>query len=273
MITVGTLVIVLTVMLGEMTRANEYGYVQVHGSIFAAQVNDQGGASDDPSVSPSDFASDQGDASADRGDLPAKFIIPDVPAMSQFPVFYNGCELVSVAMLMQYKGWEYTLETLNTFLPKDPTPVILGRNGKIMQWGDPSVGFVGDITGKRMGYSVNHEPLIAMMTELLGEDADRIVNLTGTDERRLKAEIAAGNPVVIWTTINFQPTEQWIAWSTAEGKTIRGTLQVHAALLVGYDETHFYINNPYTGGAYEQAAKDSFIASWAQMNKQALTIR
>jgi uncharacterized protein YvpB len=216
---------------------------------------------------------DGGGALADAVEPPASFLIPDVPALSQFPVFYNGCELVSLAMLLQYKGWGYTLEELNDDLPLDPTPAVRDRNGRIVVWGDPDVGFVGDITGDRIGYSVNRGPLLAMLADLLGEEAGRAVDLTGADERQLKAEIAAGNPVVIWTTVNFRPTDQWITWSTPEGKTIRATFQVHAAVLVGYDETHFYLNDPHTGRAYMRVAKEPLLESWAQMDKQALTIR
>lgn len=212
-------------------------------------------------------------ASAVHEPLPVSYIIKEVPALSQFPQYYNGCELISLTMLLNFKGWDYSAAELERWLPRDPAPLVTASNGTILQWGDPSIGFVGDITGKQMGYSINHEPILDMLAGLLGEEAGRVVNLTGTDEQRLTEAIAAGNPVMVWTTIQFRPTAQWLTWISAQGKEIAATFQVHSALLVGYDETHFYVNNPYTGGAYEKVPKEPFLESWVQMGRQALTIQ
>ena len=59
-------------------------------------------------------------------------------------------------MLLEY----YTGRSLNKVdfanqMPFDTTRYQMEEGGKITVWGDPDIGFVGDVTGKRLGYSIN----------------------------------------------------------------------------------------------------------------------
>lgn len=52
----------------------------------------------------------------------ASNIIWNAPLISQNPEMKNGCEVTSLAMLLQYQGINVTKMTLASQVKKDPTP-------------------------------------------------------------------------------------------------------------------------------------------------------
>ncbi|GAB7387091.1 hypothetical protein BSNK01_09270 [Bacillaceae bacterium] len=200
--------------------------------------------------------------------LPVRFLL-DVPVVRQFPEFHNGCEIASLAMLTQYVGLPYGKQELAGMVPKDPTPLRRDSRGRIIQWGDPNAGFVGDITGKNPGYAIYHKALARFLDSLYDGKAK---DLTGSDFEDVLKEIVKGKPVIVWTTIDFTPTGEWLEWQTKDGRTIRATFKEHAVLLVGFDENFVYVNNPYNGQKAQKIEKESFVKSWEQLGRQAVTI-
>lgn len=193
----------------------------------------------------------------------------DVAGLSQLPEYYNGCEITSLAMLIDYAKLPYTRENLITMLPIDETPLIEGESGDIEQWGDPNRGFVGDIMGNDMGYGVYNKPIEELLHQI---DAEGVLNLSGGEFGAIEKQIAQGHPVMVWTTSNFEPSESWVEWHSGEGSLIEATFDEHAVLMVGYDQDYVYVNNPLNGEKAEKVSKQSFIESWEQLGKQAITI-
>lgn len=201
------------------------------------------------------------------GSRSAKAVL-DVPAIKQLPELYNGCEVTSLSMLLTSAGHPIDKMELAQKVRKDPTPFQGTSLKQISQWGDPLEGFVGDIQGKRKGYGVYHKPLYDLLKEYM---PDKAVDLTGKDFSALEWVIDQGSPVVTWTTVTYQPTDQWVTWKK-DDRTIKATFQEHAVLLVGFDEQHVYINDPLTGAKGLKVPKQSFVESWKQMGSQAITI-
>jgi uncharacterized protein YvpB len=81
-------------------------------------------------------------------------LILDVPLIAQNPELKYGCEVTSLAMVLQYAGIKVNKTELANSIKKDNDPLIIGKGGNIEHWGDPNDGFVGDITGKKKGYAV-----------------------------------------------------------------------------------------------------------------------
>lgn len=202
---------------------------------------------------------------------PPAYRIADVPVLRQLPKYFNGCEVTSTAMLSQYLGLPYTLDELVELLPKDPAPIKRDNQGNIVSWGDPHNGFVGDVTGRFIGYAVYNEPIEQLVNEITGGQA---VNLSGGDFSEIEKALASGRPVVAWTTSWFQPVGEsaWVEWTSAEGKKIKATFKEHAVLLTGYDEHYVYLNNPINGMKSQKTAKAAFIESWKQLDRQAVTV-
>lgn len=189
----------------------------------------------------------------------------DAPSIRQHPELPSGCEIVSLTMLLQYVGVNKGKMELVKELPFDPTPIKMSGS-RIVSWGDPHVGFVGDVAGKGRGYGVYNEPLF----KVLQAHTDQAVNLTGSSFEELEKMVALGSPVVAWTTINFRIPTSWVTWEAPTG-TIEATFIEHAVLLTGYDEEFVYVNDPWTGQKDVPVKKDLFIEIWEIMGKQAIS--
>ncbi|MBP1933612.1 C39 family peptidase [Ammoniphilus resinae] len=198
----------------------------------------------------------------------AASVLLDVPIIKQLPDLYNGCEVTSLSMLLNFAGIPVDKLELAEKVKKDPTP-FKGRSLlSISEWGDPNEGFVGDITGKRKGYGVYHGPLFELLKEYANDQA---VDLTGEEFTALEWALTNGNPVVIWTTANFSLTNEWVTWKKND-RTIRATFKEHVVLLVGYDNQFVYLNDPLSGNKAMRVERTAFIKSWKQMGSQAVTM-
>ncbi|GAB7386798.1 hypothetical protein BSNK01_06340 [Bacillaceae bacterium] len=180
-------------------------------------------------------------------------VLLDVPLIAQKPELKFGCEVTSLAMVLQYAGVRVGKMELAENLPKDGDPVAKTHTGDITHWGNPAHGFVGDVKGQNMGYAVYDRPLQKLMEHYL---PGRSLNLTGQPFDQLLQQVREGKPVVVWTTGDFQLP-----------------LDLHAVVLVGFDENFVYVNDPLAGQKARKVAKRPFISSWKAMGKQALSYR
>jgi len=194
-------------------------------------------------------------------------VLLNAPVIKQYPELLDGCEVTSLAMLLQYLGLNKSKIDLAYEMPKDSSPLQYD-NGKILSWGDPNVGFVGEVTGKTRGFGIYHAGLLPLLKSYVPEAID----LTGRSFDELELQLAAGYPVIVWSTIDFTIPDTWVTWESPSG-SIRTTFAEHTVLLVGYDETKVYINNPATGKKNEAIDKDQFIETWKVMGQQALSYR
>jgi uncharacterized protein YvpB len=196
-----------------------------------------------------------------------KKVILDVPIIAQNPELKYGCEVTSLTMLLQYAGVQVNKMRLADELPKDNDPVVKTKSGNITRWGDPHDGFVGDITGRNMGYAVFDKPMEKLMRRYL---PDRTVNLTGQSFDSVLQQVKKGKPVVVWTTGDFKLPDRWESWKHGS-EQIQTPLDLHAVVLVGYDADHLYVNDPLTGKKAHKINRKSFIDSWIALGKQALS--
>jgi uncharacterized protein YvpB len=192
----------------------------------------------------------------------------DVPLIKQNPELKYGCEVTSLAMLLRYAGHDVDKLTLARQVRKDKEPLVQ-HNGNIKQWGDPNKGFVGDMTGKRKGFAVYNKPLEELMRRYMGE---RTRNLTGKPFDALLDSVAAGKPVVIWATGDFTLPTEWESWHK-DGKKIVAPFDEHVVLLVGYDSSYVYVNDPLSGVKQQRVSRQAMKKSWEALGKQALSYR
>lgn len=199
-----------------------------------------------------------------------------VPAQSQFPQLPNGCEVTSLSMLLSAVGHPVSKMTLAAEMPKAPTPLKLAiytnSQGqtvhKVTYWGNPNVGFVGSVYTAGEGYGIYNGPMMHLLSNVLPGRAE---NLTNHPFSQILDHVGHGIPVEVWTTLTFKPTTDWVSWNSPQG-VVRATPLEHAVLIVGYNATQLFINNPWTGQAGERIAKAPFIAAWQQLGRQAITV-
>jgi Uncharacterized protein conserved in bacteria len=187
----------------------------------------------------------------------------DVPLLNQMdePRLYNGCEVTSLAMLLQYLDVEVSKNELADKVAKVPFEDDAGNHG------DPHEGFVGDISGVNPGYSVYVEPMMELASQYV--DADRVIDLSG-DFMNVLQSLSEKQPVWCITTVTFAATDDLETWQTVNGP-IKISWNVHSVLITGFDQEHIYLNDPY--GEKRVVDRDDFIASWEQMGSQAFTIK
>jgi uncharacterized protein YvpB len=190
-----------------------------------------------------------------------------VSAQSQNPELYNGCEITSLSMMLHTAGHPVDKMTLANEVTKDPTPETYNSDGSIASWGDPNSGFVGDITGANPGYGVYHGPIVNLVNQIM---PGRGVDLSGDSFQTVLNHVAQGKPVIAWTTANFSPTSSWETWQGPHGP-VRATFDEHVVLIVGFDATHIYINDPLDGTANKAVDRSQFEASWQQLGQQAVS--
>ncbi len=192
----------------------------------------------------------------------------DAPIINQLPELPRGCEVTSLAMLLEHAGIKTDKMKLAKELKKDPARRVI-KNGKV-HFGNPHNGFVGDMYSfSKPGLGVYHEPI-----QELGEKymPGKIVNLSDKTFQDLKITLSEGKPV--WVIINAEyrelPDSYFQTWETASGP-IKITMEEHSVLVTGYDDQHVYFNDPLTGKKNKKAPIGDFEKSWVQMGSQALT--
>jgi uncharacterized protein YvpB len=196
-------------------------------------------------------------------------VIIDAPLIKQYPELPRGCEVTSLAMLLQFAGENVDKMTLANEVKKDPTPYSVS-GGKV-HFGNPHDGFVGDMYNlQNPGLGVFHEPIRELAEQYL---PGRIIDMTGSDFEKLKIPLSAEQPV--WVIINtaYQKISEDLfqTWETPSG-AVKVTSKEHSVLVTGYDDQFIYFNDPLTGIKNKTAPIQDFKEAWVQMGSQAITI-
>lgn len=204
-----------------------------------------------------------------KNTAPPNVVRMDVPIISQKPELKNGCEVTSLAMLLNYKGVSVDKITLAIEMKKDPTPQTRDENDNIIVWGNPQNGFVGDVTGKTTGYSIDPTPLIPLAENYFEGSA---VDLTNSDINELQKYLFINSPVIVWVTSDMSSPEEVLNWNDGQGLPVNASFSQHAVLLTGFDENNFYYNNPLSVEKDASISKEDFLKVWEAMGKKAFTV-
>lgn len=190
-------------------------------------------------------------------------LLQNVPFIQQMPQLARGCEVTSLAMMLQYAGVNIDKMTLAAEIAKVP---FLSNGVR----GNPNDGFVGNIyTFSEHGYGVYHGPIANLAERYL---PGRIKDLSGISIESVYEALQAGTPVLIITNSTFRPLaeSEFHTWQTASGP-IQITYREHSVLVTGYDKDYIYMNDPLAEQAGTKVSKAEFEAAWVQMGSQAVT--
>ena len=196
--------------------------------------------------------------SARAQDLPPSAYIAD---MVGYPQEHNlSCESRSAIDVAAFWGVTITEDDYFRRLPKSD---------------NPHRGFLGDVdqpagTMPPYGYGVYAGPVAANLRSYgLDSKAHRNWNLY-----EIKTEIAAGRPVIIWSTYDMQlPGVQ--EWTSSDGETSLIVRWQHTFVVVGYEDTpdggRIYLLDAYDATT-KQFSYGAFDTAWAQMERLAVTV-
>ncbi|WP_141557823.1 C39 family peptidase [Bacillus cereus] len=192
-----------------------------------------------------------------------KVILSNVPLIQQLPELDRGCEVTSLAMMLQYAGVSVDKMKLANEIKK----VDFMDDGVR---GNPNEGFVGNIyTFSESGYGVYHGPLFQLAKKYLPNQA---VDLTGESIEEMYKSVKAGQPVVMITNATFAPldTDEFTIWETNSGD-VSITYNEHCVVLVGYDKESVYIRDPLDDSLNVKVPRENFEKAWMQMGSQAIS--
>ncbi len=192
-----------------------------------------------------------------------KVILSNVPFIQQLPELDRGCEVTSLAMMLQYAG--ITVDKMK--LANEIKKVDFMNDGVR---GNPNEGFVGNIyTFSESGYGVYHGPLFQLAKKYLPNKA---VDLTGKSIEELYKSVKSGQPVVMITNVTFEPLdeEEFTTWETNSGD-VSITYNEHCVVLIGYDKEFVYIRDPLSDSLDVKVPRESFEKAWVQMGSQAIS--
>ncbi|MGN1315049.1 MAG: C39 family peptidase [Lachnospiraceae bacterium] len=168
--------------------------------------------------------------------------IIQVPYINQSEKYPTGCESVSTVMLLQFLGYDISVEEfIAKYLKKGD---FISREGKI--YGpDPNQVFCGSPYDKD-SFGCYAPVIVNALKDAIGESYE-VMNETGTAMEELIAKyINQDMPVIFWACINMREPvigPSWLLTESGEGFT--WISNEHCLLLVGYDEENYYFNDPH----------------------------
>ncbi len=194
-----------------------------------------------------------------------KRVVLNVPLINQMddPKLYNGCEVTSLAMVLNYNGIDVTKSELADNIETVPFQYDDGKHG------NPNDGFVGSVSGSTStGLGVYHGPVY----NLAKQYADNVYDLTGSNFDTVVNKVEEGHPVWTITTTAFAPVSDFESWDTPDGE-IDVTYSEHSVCITGFDRDKrvIYVNDPY-GYKNREVDWNDFAAAYKQMGKQAICV-
>lgn len=192
----------------------------------------------------------------------------EVPVIGQYPQLPRGCEVTSLAMLLNYAGVDVDKMELAANIKKDSTPYQKANDH--VYFGNPNQGFVGDMYNlANPGYGVYHEPIADLAKTYL---KDKVHDFSGFSFSQILYYINTGQPVWVITNATFEKldTNAFQTWDTDEGP-VTITMREHSVLITGYDQDYIYFNDPLSAEK-RKVPIASFREAWIQMGRQAITI-
>ena len=194
----------------------------------------------------------------------------NVPVIGQNPELPNGCEITSLTMLLRYLGFDADKLTMaEDYLPRSEK----------FYGADPELEFMGDpaqSSGESCGFYCFEGPIIQAAESYLAAqgqaEAWQVTDITGVDAQGLAEQLAAGNPVLVWATIDFKEVREstkW-SWTTAAGRDYTPLVDVHCLVLTGYEGNQFYLSDPLE--TYESVRQQKFMEIFTAMGSRAVVI-
>ena len=169
-----------------------------------------------------------------------EYQIPNFPTYDQRTYYPNGCESISLYLLLKYNGVEVSPETIVATLKKGDTPHM---EGNVKYGGDPEIEFVGNPKDKS-GYGVFEEPII----DVANQFKPGIKKITGTSLDGVLEIVKQGYPVQVWASSYQRTPTKCNTWIHKEsGKTITWYCNFHSLVVIGYANNKIIVSDPLTG--------------------------
>lgn len=175
-----------------------------------------------------------------------------------------SCEAAALAMVLNFHKTPISEAEVIKKMPFDPTV----KQGDV--WGDPDVGFVGDIDGVmgKTGYGIHWNALAQ-----LASNWKKAIVLENNNVTDLVKHLDERRPVIIWIVNGGLRRE--LAWNTPQGRKVFALDNEHTQVVYGYEgnknaPTAFHVMDTIKGPQI-RLAKD-FLKDWDSFGKKAVVV-
>jgi len=163
--------------------------------------------------------------------------IEGIKNIMQKPSLPNGCEVVSLAIVLNYLGYDIDPLTLYyNYMPKSPYLA-----------GDPWTTYVGNATGLGLGCFAscvaktgNH------YLGYLGAQ-NRVYTANNLEMSEYEKYIDQGMPVIFWGLIKMNGNDMYAWQATINGEKVVWYAYSHCLVMIGYTETGYIFCDPLEG--------------------------
>lgn len=189
----------------------------------------------------------------------------NVPLTYQNPKYPNGCEAISLYMVLRYYGYMLTTNDIcYKYLPRGP---LHSTNPYVAYMGNP-----GSLTGGYGCWASVICQTAANYFKAVNVKNRFAKNITGTSLEGLFQYIDKGMPVVVWGTLNMGSTT-WFRAGSKNGATFYWPSRAHCVVLTGYDKNRkvVKVNDPIRGKV--EYSFSSFERAYKTMNRNAMIIQ
>lgn len=181
----------------------------------------------------------------------------EVPYIDQTQRYPTGCESISAVMLLGYLGYPMEPETfIDQYLPKKD----LWFQDGVLYGPHPDQAFIGSPYNDERGSFGCYAPCIASaLAPVVGDRYQVQVEKGRSLEHLCRAYIDRDMPVILWATLNMEPSSPGPVWRLADGEPFQWRSHQHCLLLVGYDESRYFFNDPWQNKGcigYDKALAD-----------------
>ncbi len=202
-----------------------------------------------------------------------------VPLFEQ--IYPLSCEAASLEMALAYKGVIKNQDDIIKEIPQAlPFQKQKQTSGQYI-WGDPSLGFVGDVRGwffnslgtlGATGWGADKEPVLSVAQKYRPNSEATTQNTIAS----ITHEIDSNNPVIVWTaSLDDLPHETLLTYQSPSGKTIP-FIPTHVNVIVGYKtkingEMILLVNDPEYGRL--EISQSLFEKEWSMYHHDMLVVR
>jgi uncharacterized protein YvpB len=170
-----------------------------------------------------------------------------------------SCEAAALKMALAYLGISIDELTLIDFMGHQTQPARFDTRGRLVAWGDPNQGFVGDPEGRLenyTGYGAYFGPVAraAVLARVHVIASGSGLYGSGIAPADLYNAVLDGHPVVAWISNTYHDVPL-ASYVTSDGSTVWYTLTEHAVTVIGVRPDAVLINDPWFGQSWHPKAQ------------------
>jgi len=168
------------------------------------------------------------------------------------------CEAAALKMVLHYYKVPVSEKEIIARTPLDKTPRTKTT------WGDPDLGFVGDIKGKtaEVSYGIHWRAMARVAENWKHTEIIENASLK-TVEKHLREK----RPIIAWIApLDARP----MSWKTPQGKTINTFLGEHTVVITGFKAGVFSVVDPQLGN--RAIAKDEMLKLWKKFSFSGIVV-